>query len=127
MSAEGLQTFIDGVLDIDDGVRYAAFVDPNGSVLVRGMRPGNRSIDFPKLHQKMMQRNMLVLLSYRSWEGIYGICRYAIVGYDDLTLLQFPFDELILNIALDNDASVLEVLSEVTSMLSRQVDSIEST
>ena len=127
MNAVALQEFIDRILEIDDGVRYAAFVDPNHSVLVRGMKPGNRALDFPRLNQRMMMRNMLSFLTYRSCEDTYGKCRYAILGYNNLTLLQFPFNGLILTIALDNDASVLEVLVEVTTMLSKNVSTIEST
>jgi hypothetical protein len=127
MNANALQAIIDRVLEIDDGVMYAAIADPNGSVLVRGRRPGSGSLNFEKLNQKLMLRNTLGFISYRSCEGVYGKCRYALIDYDKLTLLQFSFHDLILNIALDNHASVLEVLSEVTGMLSGQVESIEST
>jgi hypothetical protein len=75
MSAETLQAVIDRVLEIDDGVRYGAFLDHNRTVMVRGIRPGIRSMGVKKQHERMMLRSKLGLLLHESWESIYGTCR----------------------------------------------------
>jgi hypothetical protein len=112
-----LQRLVEKVFQIDAKIRYVAFADIDGLVLVGGMREGVSSYDSDEDQRlRTMQRTLLGMMA-REWERNYGEYKFTVRSFLKLTLFQFPLNELVLNISAEPDIQISETARKVEDLL----------
>jgi hypothetical protein len=116
-----LQSLVDRTFQIDPKIRYVAFADVNGLVLVGGMREGVRSYDSDEDQRLRTVQRSLSGYMVSDWERIYGEYKFNVMGFQKLTLIQFPFDELMLNISTEPDIHPIEMTRKIRDLISKPI------
>lgn len=112
-----LQRLVDKVFQIDARIRYAAFANIDGLVLVGGMREGVDSYDSDKDQRLGTIQRTLSGIMAREWERNYGEYKFTVRSFLKLTLFQFPLNELVLNISAEPDIQICETARKVEDLL----------
>ncbi len=113
-----LQRLVDRIFQIDAKIRYVGFADINGLVLVGGMREGVRSYDSDEDQRLGTIQRSLLGFTVREWERNYGEYKFTVRSFQKLTLFQFLFNELVLNISTEPDIQISETVRKVGDLIS---------
>jgi len=113
-----LERLVDKIFQIDARIRYAAFADIDGLVLVGGMRKGVDSYESDEDQTVGTIQRTLSGIMAREWERNYGEYKFTVRRFLKLTLFQFPLNELVLNISAEPEIQTTETARKIEDLLS---------
>ncbi len=90
-----MQRVVDRVLQLDPKIRFSAFFNEQGKIIVGGMREGVPTLEPDQsVTAKVFFQVVIAVSIAKEWERYYGNCHSVVLNYPKVRIILFPIDKM---------------------------------